>query len=127
MGLLRKALVIGGLLYFLPSPPAEQGTATEPSTLATLQAAGQTVYDMKDFCGRQPEVCSIGWVILNKAESKAKYNAQLLYEWANPHAAQRDVATGTLKPADDAPPLRLTTIVDQKPTKIEDLLKASTP
>ena len=126
MGLLRKAIVLGGLLYLLPSPPVAVNVADEPSvqpsTMATIYAATETVADAKSFCERRPQVCVTGYYILSKAEAKAKYSAQLAYEWFNPTAAP--IAVAAHAKAGQAP-LRLATLNEPKPTTINDLLRGS--
>lgn len=125
MGLLRKAILIGGILYALPTPPATETVATEPSlqssTIATLSAAGETVADAKSFCGRRPQVCVTGYYLYSKAQAKAFYSAKLAYNWAYPPATIA-VATPVKHGQGN---LRLATLKDSKPTKIEDLLRGS--
>jgi hypothetical protein len=126
MGMLRKAIVLGGLLYLLPSPPVGVNVADEPSvqpsTMATIYAATETVADAKSFCERRPQVCVTGYYILSKAEAKAKYSAQLAYEWFN-QPAQPTVAVAHVKPAQAL--LRMATLNEPKPTTINDLLRGS--
>jgi len=125
MGLFRKALVLGGILYALPSPPATESVVGEPSaqasTFATISAAGETVADAKSFCERRPQVCVTGLYLYSKAEAKVKYSAKLAYEWANPPAPI------SAAPAKGQPSLRLATLDETKPAKIEDLLRGPAP
>lgn len=125
MGLLRKAVVLGGILYALPTPPATVDVAGEPSlqasTIATLSAATEAVADARTFCGRRPQVCTTGLYLYSKVEAKAKYSAKLAYEWATPSAAPAVSVRGKAA----TPPLRLATVTDAKPSKIEDLLRGS--
>ena len=127
MGLLRKAILIGGILYALPSPPVTEIVVDEPSlqlsTLATLSAASETVSDAKSFCGRRPQVCATGFYLYSKAQAKAFYSAKLAYDWANPKAPAPTPLASHSKGTQ--PPLRLVTINDAKPTNIEDLLRGS--
>ena len=125
MGLLSKGfklLVLGGALYALPSPPASEQTSAEPSvqatTFATFSAASQTMADATSFCGRRPQVCVTGLYLYSKAAAKAKYSFKLAYEWANP-----PLATPAPVAAKRKTPLRLATLNDAKPSKIEDLLR----
>ena len=118
MGLFRKAIVLGGILYALPSPPATEPVVGEPSvqasTMATISAATEAVADAKSFCDRRPQVCVVGLYLYSKAEAKALYSGKLAYEWAfndKPSVAQK------------APPLRLITMDESKPTKMNDLLR----
>ena len=135
MGLIRKALVVGGLFLALPSPPAEQGADGQPgmqsSTFAAITAAADTFADFKGFCERRPQACVTGQYLAATFEGKARYGARLIYEWANPHAAQDAQQTATALPlakpeAKAKPQLRLATLNDSKPKSIEDLLHGTT-
>ena len=131
MGLIRKALVLGGIIMALPNPPAAQQVAGEApslqsSTFAAFSAAAETVADFKGFCERRPQACITGQYLAAMLENKAKYAAGLVYEWANP-VAPVQVQTAQTKPLPKSgqPTLRLATLTDTKPTKIEDLLRGS--
>ncbi|MEP6827767.1 MAG: DUF5330 domain-containing protein [Aestuariivirga sp.] len=132
MGLIRKALIVGGLFYALPSPPATPPVAgvdapLQSSTFATISAAAETIADFKGFCERRPQACVTGQYLAVTLEGKARYTARLLYEWANPTAPVQVAQTPEKKlvPKVGPPPLRLATLTENKPTKIEDLLRAS--
>ena len=131
MGLIRKALVVGGLFLALPSPPAPLGADGQPSmqssTFAAFTAAADTFADFKGFCERRPQACITGQYLAAVFEGKARYGVHLIYEWANPQAAQDTQQTATTlplaKPDTKAKPqLRLATLNDSKPKSIEDLL-----
>ncbi len=88
MGMLRKAIVAGGLFVALPMPP--QGVAGQPSeqqagpgTFAYVAAAAETFADVKSFCERRPMACNVAQYIAVTAEAKTKYSAKIVYEWAN--------------------------------------------
>ena len=88
MGILRKAIVAGGLFAVLPMPPhdgAEQqgGQPPSPGTFAYIAAASETYADVSSFCQRQPMACDVGEYIAVTAQAKAKYSAKIIYEWAN--------------------------------------------
>ncbi len=133
MGLIRKALVLGGILFALPTPPASQQVASsdaalQSSTFATFSAAAEAIADFKGFCERRPQACVTGQYLAVTLEGKARYTARLLYQWANPEAAPQ-IQTAQIKPVPapkaSQPPLRLATMTDTKPTKIEDLLRST--
>ncbi|MBG1232470.1 DUF5330 domain-containing protein [Aestuariivirga litoralis] len=142
MGLIRKAIVLGGILYALPfAPDAQQGGAgnvsLQSSTFAAVEAAAGTVADLKGFCERQPRACVAGQYLAYAAESKAKYLVHAAYAWSTPQPAA-DVAStddepaaqpASTKPVKNAksgvPALRTATINDTKPASIEDLLKGT--
>ncbi len=131
VGLIRKAMILGGILFALPTPPATQQVAganapLQPSTFATLSAAAETLADFKGFCERRPQACITGQYLAVTLEGKARYTAQLLYEWANPAAAAPlQTAQTKAAPKLGQPPLRLATLTDVKPATIEDLLRGS--
>lgn len=87
MGLIIRTLVVGGALLALPSPPqsAQEASAPQASTnsWAYIAAAAETVSDFKGFCERKPQVCVTAQYLASGLEGKAKYNAKLIYEWAN--------------------------------------------
>ena len=65
MGLIRKAIVLGGIIFALPTAPATDPLLavqpnTQPSTFATISAAAETVADVKGFCERRPQACVTG-------------------------------------------------------------------
>jgi hypothetical protein len=125
MGLIRKALVVGGLFLALPSPPAQLGADGQPgmqsSTFAAITAAADTFADFKGFCERRPQACVTGQYLAATFEGKARYGVHLIYEWAHPQVAQNSVQTAATKPL-AKPQLRLATLNDSKPKSIEDLL-----
>jgi Family of unknown function (DUF5330) len=135
MGLIRKALVLGGLFLALPTPPApKQADGSQPvpetSTFAAIEAAMATVADVRGFCARQPQACVTGQYLVYSIESKVKYGTRLAYDWAGPKTKIQDTEqTSLTKPAmpqkSTVPQLRTATLNDTKPTKIEDLLRAT--
>lgn len=88
MGLLRKAIVAGGMFAALPMPP--QGAQLQPveqqagpGTFAYMAAASDTFADVSSFCQRRPMACNVAQYIAATAQAKAKYSAKIVYEWAN--------------------------------------------
>ena len=134
MGLIRKALVVGGIIFAMPSPPAtvQTGQAAQSMPDSTswnyISAAADTVADMKSFCERKPQVCITAQYLTISMEGKARYSAKLIYEWANESAKDQTAAlpnkimasdpinTGTLKTK-----LR-GTIAENSTLKMEDLI-----
>ena len=92
MGILRKAIVAGGLFAALPTPPPTglQGAQVQPveqqagpGTFAYVAAASDTFADVSSFCQRRPMACDVAHYIAVTAQTKAKYSAKIVYEWAN--------------------------------------------
>ena len=116
MGLIRKAMVVGGILFALPSMPAPQGTdgqaSLQSSTFAAITAAADAVADFKGFCERRPQACITGQYLVTALENKARFGAHLIFEWSNPQPPrdQQQTASITSLPKPDSkakPPLRL--------------------
>jgi hypothetical protein len=134
MGLIRKALVVGGIIFAMPSPPATVQTGQVAQSMPDstswnyISAAADTVADMKSFCERKPQVCITAQYLAVSMEGKARYSAKLIYEWANESAkgqtaalpnkimASDPINTGTLKTK-----LR-GTIAENSTLKMEDLI-----
>jgi hypothetical protein len=86
MGMLRTTIVLGAILFALPSPPEDPAMRTSapgPGTLGYVAAATEAFSDVKDFCARRPFVCQTAGHLAAAVERKAKYSAKLIYEWAN--------------------------------------------
>lgn len=98
MGLIRKAIFVGGIIFALPSPPATiqadqtAQTMADSTSWAYIAAAADTVADLKSFCERKPQVCTTAQYIAGTMEGKAKYGAKLVYEWANESAKGQSAA-----------------------------------
>jgi hypothetical protein len=132
MGLIRKAVILGGLFLALPNPPApQQADGSQPvpetSTFAAFEAAMATFADVRSFCARQPQACVTGQYLAYSIESKVKYATRLAYEWSGSKAKSdgtEQAKAGPMAKAGTAQ-VRTATLNDAKPTKIEDLLRAT--
>jgi hypothetical protein len=107
MGILRKAIVAGGMFVALPMPPqsgpvqsVEQTVG--PGTFAYMAAASDTFADVSSFCQRRPTACNVAQYIAVTAQAKAKYSAKIVYEWANTRDAAQTPAPGLPIQAADA-------------------------
>lgn len=86
MGMLRTLVVVSAALALMPSPPPDpngEAAPVGPGSFAYVAAAAETVADMRAFCRRNPNVCATAGAMAQTVESKAKYSAKLIYEWAN--------------------------------------------
>jgi Family of unknown function (DUF5330) len=134
MGILRKAIVLGGIILAMPSPPAKVQTTQMAPAMADstswnyIAAAADTVADVKNFCDRKPQVCITARYIAVTMEGKAKYSARLLYEWASESTAgQTAMLPKNLAAADpintSSMPAKLRgTLAENSTLKIEDLV-----
>jgi Family of unknown function (DUF5330) len=113
--LLRMAFWLGIVLVLLPSG----GAKNDVSASDALSAAKAAVTDMRSFCERQPDACSIGQQTAVAIGHRAQAGAKMLYEFLNERlgpgetgsvvtaGAERGRASQhTLTPADLAPAWR---------------------
>jgi hypothetical protein len=100
--LLRIAFWLGIVLLLLPTGSEPHGTAANDVTASdAVSAASATVQDLRGFCGRQPEACSVGSEVAVSIGYKAQAGAKMLYEFLHEALASR--GSGALPPATTAP------------------------
>lgn len=149
MGILRKAFILGAVVLALPNPPASETpdgvVPPTTSTFAYVAAASEAFADVRSFCERRPEVCTVAGQIAANLEVKAKYGAKIVYEWADSGAeiragarakaggedvAAADASTNDMANADPMP--TATTVVKKqakpekpasRPLTMEDLIQ----
>ena len=121
--LLRVAFWLSVVIVLLPAvPSADKLQAPRVSAAEALSAAGAALSDMRQFCGRQPDACTIGSQALKLFGEKARNGASMLHTFLNeklgadegpaglPHPSRPSpgvkAAHDTLLPADLTPPWR---------------------
>jgi hypothetical protein len=77
-----------------PSPPAAQVGAID-----ALSAAGAAVSDMRQFCTRQPEACTVGSQAATAFGQKAQASAKMVYDYLTERAGEDAKPTATHKTA----------------------------
>jgi hypothetical protein len=92
--LLRMAFWLGVVLILLPSGTAQQTPASNVNTSEAISAASATVADLRGFCSRQPEACSVGSQVAVAIGYKAQAGAKVLYDFLTEALAPKD--TGAL-------------------------------
>lgn len=108
MGITRVLIVGMAALILAPMPPSDTTLSTSQPPAAELQThqlvsvAIGTFTDVSSFCERQPLTCSAMSEVVSVAQVKARYSAQLAYEWAIGTGTPADAA-GTV--ADDTLPV----------------------
>ena len=114
--LLRMAFWLGIVLILLPSGSVQQGSpANDVGASEAISAASATVKDLRGFCAREPEACTVGSQIATAIGYKAKAGAKMLYDFLTEAMAPKDtgaVARGTgprgstakIEPVKSAPP-----------------------
>jgi hypothetical protein len=117
--LVRMAFWFCVILVLLPSGGSQPASNAPVSAGEAISAAKAAVDDMRQFCGRQPEACTIGSsaavTIGHRAQAGAKLIYELLSEQLGPNETGSDAADhsgtptpsrDTLKSSDLAPPWR---------------------
>jgi hypothetical protein len=118
--LLRMAFWLGLVLILLPSGSSQHDPAgNEVGASDAISAASATVGDLRQFCTRQPDACTVGSHVATELGYKAQAGAKMLYDFLTEALAPREtgsLASGkasadkasqnTLTPADLAPAWR---------------------
>lgn len=93
--LLRLAFWLGLVLVLLPTGSAQHSAAnSEVHAADALSAASATVHDLRGFCAREPNACSVGSELATNMGYRAQAGAKMLYEFLSEVLAPRD--TGSL-------------------------------
>lgn len=125
--LLRMAFWLGLVLILLPSGSAQRAAPADPVNASqAISAASATVGDLRQFCTRQPEACTVGSHVATELGYKAQAGAKMLYDFLTEALASKesskqapkdtakttgsvgsgDASQNTLTPADLLPPWR---------------------
>ena len=81
--LLRVTFWLSVVLILLPRGQSQPSSSAEISATEAMSAATATVGDMRQFCERQPEACTVGSQAATALEDRAKAGAKRLYEMFN--------------------------------------------
>jgi Family of unknown function (DUF5330) len=96
--LLRMAFWLGLVLILLPSGTSQHAPASDVNTSEAISAASATVQDLRGFCTRQPDACTVGSQVAVAIGYKAQAGAKMLYDFLTEAMAPKDtgsVARGT--------------------------------
>jgi hypothetical protein len=130
--LLRMAFWLGIVLILLPSGSSQRPpSANDVGATDAISAASATVHDLRGFCARQPDACSVGSQMGIQIGYKMQAGARMLYDFlteklgahdsgsiaivTDPHGAGKSAfgkswtlrgSQNTLTPADLAPAWR---------------------
>ena len=98
--LLRMTFWLGLVLVLLPIGTAQRSTSTgEISATEAISAASATVGDLRGFCTRQPDACTVGSQVATAIGYRAQAGAKMLYDALNEAMASHEAAS----PADVSP------------------------
>ena len=76
--ILRMAFWLTVILVLLPSGGSQPTPKVNVSASDAVSAAGATVSDMKQFCGRQSEACTVGSQVAVAIGHRAQAGAKML-------------------------------------------------
>jgi hypothetical protein len=80
--LLRMAFWLGLVLILLPSGSSQRApAASEVGATDAISAASATVGDLRQFCARQPDACTVGSHVATELGYKAQAGAKMLYDF----------------------------------------------
>jgi Family of unknown function (DUF5330) len=101
--LLRMTFWLGLVLILLPIGSGQHSpSGSEVSTSEAISAASATVGDLRGFCGRQPDACTVGAQVATAIGYRAQAGAKMLYEALSEAMAPREtgsVTSGSARPA----------------------------
>jgi Family of unknown function (DUF5330) len=129
--LLRVAFWLSVVILLVPAAPSDRAATPQIGATEAVSAASAAVSDMRQFCARQRETCTVGAQAVAQFGRKAEAAARMLYEFLNdrfgaeragtvattatvaPRPSERPTAAssarlqpGTLTPADMGPTWR---------------------
>lgn len=91
--LLRMAFWLGLVLILLPSGSSERAApATEVNASQAISAASATVGDLRQFCTRQPDACTVGSHVATELGYKAQAGAKMLYDFLTETLASKEAS-----------------------------------
>jgi Family of unknown function (DUF5330) len=92
--LLRMAFWLSVVLMLLPTGSSQPQTANAVAATDAISAASATVGDLRQFCTRQPDACTVGSQVATELGYKAQAGAKMLYEFLTDTLATKN--TGAL-------------------------------
>jgi hypothetical protein len=116
--LLRMAFWLSIVLILLPTGAQRGSSTSEVDAADALSAASATVHDLKGFCAREPNACTVGSELATVLGHRAQAGANMLYGFltealagnsgktAPEESPLRGASQNTLVPADLDPPWR---------------------
>jgi len=92
--LVRMTFWLGLVLVLLPFGSTQHNSpGNEVSASEAISAASATVGDLRGFCGRQPDACSVGSQVASAIGYRAQAGAKILYEALSEAMAPRETGS----------------------------------
>lgn len=93
MFLLRVAFWLSVVIILIPGGSPQPKAGPQVQAADTISAASAAVADMRQFCVRQPEACTIGSHAATTFGYKAQAGAKMLYEFLNDKLAPAETGS----------------------------------
>jgi len=91
--LLRMAFWLGLVLVLLPTGSSQRAApGNEVNASEAISAASATVGDLRQFCARQPDACTVGAHVATELGYKAQAGAKMLYNVLSEALASKEAA-----------------------------------
>jgi hypothetical protein len=94
MFLLRMAFWMTLVLVLLPSGRSEPVGGPQVGAADAVSAASATVSDMRQFCSRQPDACSVGSQAVTALGHRAQAGAKMIYDFLTAHMGSSNTENG---------------------------------
>lgn len=103
--LLRTAFWLTIVLALLPSGGSQHAPKISVSAVEAVSAAKATVDDVRSFCERQPDACTVGSQAAVAIGHRAQAGAKMLYQYLNEHLGSHEAGTPVKAALGEAVPL----------------------
>jgi hypothetical protein len=91
--LLRMAFWLSVVLILLPTGSSQPAPANGVGPTDAISAASATVGDLRQFCTRQPDACTVGSHVATELGYKAQAGAKMLYEFLTDSLAPKETGS----------------------------------
>src|SRR5690349_23129529 len=88
--LLRMTFWLGLVLVLLPSGSSQAPQGSKVAASEAISAASATVGDLRQFCARQPDACTVGSHVATQLGSRAQAGARMLYDFFSETLKRKD-------------------------------------
>jgi hypothetical protein len=100
--LLRMAFWLGIVLILLPGVPQRGQSTSGVDAADAVSAASATVHDLKGFCTREPDACTVGSELATSMGYRAQAGAKMLYDFLTEALASHETTSRVDEPIKSA-------------------------
>jgi hypothetical protein len=100
--LLRMVFWLGIVLVLLPGAPRHEPSTNAVGAADAISAASATVHDLKGFCTREPDACTVGSEFATSMGYRAQAGAKMLYDFLTETLASHDPSSHANEPIKSA-------------------------